>query len=86
MGISCSLVGDCHVGHSPPRNDAVVITTLWVYFYIPTNVIARRAMPDVAISYETAGDPHVAIAPRDDVVCAHHHVAPLLAITDKTNA
>ena len=32
------------------------------------NVIARRAMPDVAISYETAGDPHVAIAPRDDVV------------------
>ena len=23
-------------------------------------------MPDVAISYETAGDPHVAIAPRGD--------------------
>ena len=30
---------------SPPHN---VITTLRVYFYIPTNVIARRAMPDVA--------------------------------------
>ena len=30
---------------SPPN---IVITTLRVYFYIPTNVIARRAMPDVA--------------------------------------
>ena len=29
-------------------------------------VIARRALPDVAISNQTTGDPHVAIAPRDD--------------------
>ena len=34
--------------------------TLRVYFYIPTNVIARRALPDVAISCWTTGDPHVA--------------------------
>ena len=44
-------------------------------------------MPDVAISYWTTGDPHVAIAPRDDVVgVGDPHVVSLLGMTDKTNA
>ena len=42
-------------------------------------VIARRAMPDVAISNQTTGDPHVASLLGMTVVCVHCEVRSYVA-------